>query len=379
MSEMIHVFMRTVEVITLLYALLIFIYTIGWYLLKQTVIAPYRTSFSVSVLVAVRNEELHIEHLLNDLACQDYPPGLCEIIIANDHSEDATVERITAWMKVHNHLNVKLIHCVKTGKKSALSEALFQADGTFVLVTDADCRLPATWITAMVGYLDQAEVKLVLGPVVLQSGTGIFGKLQSLEFMSLIGSTAGSCGVGFPAMANGANLGYERAAALALGNDAHNTRYASGDDVFLLHAMTKMFGMKAVVFALHEDALVKTNALLGMKAFLQQRLRWVSKSRAYRNAAIILPALLVFLFNLTLLLIMVSAVFYPFLIPVYVLLTVFKFIIDYPLLSGVGSFMKSRHLLVWMLPLEIIYPFYIVFTAVAGNIIPISWKGRKTM
>ena len=377
MDDYLLVLLRTMEAIALLYAILIFFYTIGWYLLKNSSPVTNVPLTTVSVLVALRNETPHIENLLHDLIKQDYPPDLFEIILADDHSEDGSADLIRVFIEKNPLFNIRLVSVTGTGKKAALSEANMLASGQFVLVTDADCSLHPAWISTMTGIFRQQEVKLILGPVVLEPGTGFFGKLQTLEFMSLIGSTAGACRMGIPAMANGANLGYDRAAVGQLGDNILNHHFASGDDVFLLHAILKTYGKRSVAFALHEAALVRTEAQPTVKSFLQQRMRWVSKSRGYSQAAIILPALIVFVFNLALLSLLCLAFFFPFLLAVYLLLTMFKFMIDYPLLSGVSSFMKNRRLLVWALPLEFIYPVYVVFVAVAGNIAGISWKGRK--
>ncbi|MFC2176290.1 glycosyltransferase, partial [Bacteroidota bacterium] len=45
----------------------------------------------MSVLVAARNEENNIEHILSDLFKQDYPSDQFEIIVIDDHSEDETL------------------------------------------------------------------------------------------------------------------------------------------------------------------------------------------------------------------------------------------------------------------------------------------------
>lgn len=369
--------LRTMEVIALLYALLILLYSVGWYLQKTSLTKNHDHTTFVSVLIAARNEELHIESLLNDLLHQDYPRDKFEIIIADDHSNDATAKIISTIIQENDLVNIKLLSVSGSGKKAALSEAILEAKGQFILVTDADCRLHPDWISTMTGIYNQQELKLLLGPVMIEPGTGIFGKLQSLEFMSLMGSTAGSCRIGLPSMANGANLGFDREIALSLDKEAFKHRYASGDDIFLLHAMLKSYGTDAVGFALHENAIVKTAALPTLKSFMQQRMRWVSKSRGYTRAAIIVPAVVVFFFNLALLLLLGMSFLFPFLFPVYLLLTLFKFMIDYPLLSGVSSFTKTRQLLIWALPLEVIYPFYVVIVAVAGNFSGINWKGRK--
>jgi ribulose 1,5-bisphosphate carboxylase large subunit-like protein len=51
--------------------------------------------------------------------------------------------------------------------------------------------------------------------------------------------------------------------------------------------------------------------------------------------------------------------------------------IDYPLLRSAADFMQRQYLIRLAFPFEFIYPFYIVFTALAGNILAVKWKGRK--
>ena len=53
-------------------------------------IKSYETLPSVSVVVAARNEEDHIQHLINDLISQEYPLDKLEVVIVNDRSNDDT-------------------------------------------------------------------------------------------------------------------------------------------------------------------------------------------------------------------------------------------------------------------------------------------------
>ena len=45
---------------------------------------------NVSVVVAARNEEVHLPHLISDLISQEYPLDKLEVIIVNDRSTDDT-------------------------------------------------------------------------------------------------------------------------------------------------------------------------------------------------------------------------------------------------------------------------------------------------
>ena len=54
---------------------------------------------TVSVVVAVRNEESNIINLLDDLSSQEFPQELYNIIIVDDHSDDNTLDLIKTYQR----------------------------------------------------------------------------------------------------------------------------------------------------------------------------------------------------------------------------------------------------------------------------------------
>ncbi|MDP2237191.1 MAG: glycosyltransferase [Bacteroidales bacterium] len=376
-TEYIWMYLRIAEIVALSYLLLISSYTIGWYRLKKRPPAELGGQIPVSILVAVRNEESNIANLIQNLSKQYYPLDKIQIIIVDDHSEDTTISEINKAHNAFHDLNLIHFPAKGTGKKSALSEALELAEGDMVLVTDADCIPGPFWVSQMVACYREEKAKLLLGPVLFDPANTIFEKIQALEFISLMGSTAGAAGIGLPMMGNSANMGFDRKAVVNAGGFNANKRFSSGDDVFLLMNIIKNYGRKSVRFVFSEQAIVSTKPLSNMSAFLSQRLRWVSKSSGYKRPEIILPALIVFLFNFLLLSMLFSAVFYPFMALIFILFILLKYLVDYPLLHAASGFMKRRRLLFMALPLEFIYPFYVVIIGLAGNFVKVKWKGRR--
>ena len=215
---------------------------------------------------------------------------------------------------------------------------------------------------------------MILAPVLLSPAETFFEKIQVLEHLSLMGSTAGSAAIGFPVMCNGANMAYEREAALEVEKERKDFNIASGDDMFLLEQFVKKYGHNNIKFLLSKSVIVKTKTCKTVSEFFRQRRRWVSKTKSYTSWKIIATALVVFLFNFSIISLLLSAFFIPALWSLYFLLTLLKFFIDFPLLKNITSFMDQRNLLKWALPLEFIYPFYVVFTAVSGLLIKVNWK-----
>lgn len=367
--ELLQVFLNIVLIFTALYLICIAAFTFGLFNLKERFHSVNKNNLiKVSVLIAARNEEKNIEKLLESLKKQSFPKELFEVIIVNDHSTDNTDEIINDFINKNKELDVKLLKAEKKGKKHAISQALHTAINELVIVTDADCVLNDLWIESIVGFYQEEKCKMILAPVLLSPAENLFEKMQVLEHLSLIGSTAGSASIGFPVMCNGANMAYERKAALEVEKFRKDFDIPSGDDMFLLEQFVKCYGHNNVKFLLSKSAVVKTKTCKTIKDFFRQRRRWVSKTKSYTSWKVIVTALIVLFFNLSIISLLVSAFFVPALWSIYILLTLLKFFIDFPLLKNITNFMNQGSLLKWVLPLEIIYPFYAVFTALSGTI-----------
>lgn len=373
--ELLQIFLNIILVITAFYLVFIAAFTLGLYNLKERFYNLNKiNNVKVSVLIAARNEEKNIENLLQSLYNQTFPKELFEVIIVDDHSEDDTKIVIENFVKENKDINIKLLEANNTGKKYAISQALHKAENELIIVTDADCTLNYTWIENIVAFYQNKRCKMILAPVLLSPAETFFEKIQVLEHLSLMGSTAGSAAIGFPVMCNGANMAYEREAALEVEKERKDFNIASGDDMFLLEQFVKKYGHNNIKFLLSKSAIVKTKTCKTVSEFFRQRRRWVSKTKSYTSWKIIATALVVFLFNFSIISLLLSAFFIPALWSLYFLLTLLKFFIDFPLLKNITSFMDQRNLLKWALPLEFIYPFYVVFTAVSGLLIKVNWK-----
>ena len=115
-------------------------------------IKSYETLPNVSVVVAARNEEDHIQHLINDLISQEYPIDKLEVIIVNDRSTDDTAMILDDASS--NYAFIKIITIDKvpkdmTPKKNALTKGIENAVGEIIVLTDADCRVGKLWVSSM--------------------------------------------------------------------------------------------------------------------------------------------------------------------------------------------------------------------------------------
>ncbi len=374
--ETIHILLNIIMIFAAFYLICIGAFTYGLTILSRNYNrdAILRQVKKVSVLIAARNEGKNIGKLLQSLYNQTFAKENFELIIVDDHSDDDTFEISENFKVSHPEMILKLLKATGYGKKQAVSQALHAADNEIVMVTDADCELPEKWIEKMLAFYIMKDLKMALGPVLLSPADTLFEKLQVLEHMSLIASTAGSAAIGMPVMCNGANMMYDRKSALDVEEDRTDMELASGDDMFLMEQFIARYGSRAIGFFLNREVIVKTATMPNLRAFFRQRTRWTSKTRAYTNWKIIATASTVFLFNLSIVFFFVAGFFMPVFWCFYVLYIILKTLIDYPIIRRISAFMKQKKLKFWTLPLEFIYPFYVVFTAFAGMFAKTRWK-----
>ena len=375
------IFHLTAILLIISYSILIASITIGWWRIEEFQNNQPILKVKLSIVIAVRNEALNIEALLKSLSQQNYPQDLYEIIIVDDDSDDETVRLVEEFVSRQAEIkNLKLITLDKNdvwGKKAAIDKGIKASKGEVIVITDADCIAGSKWISTIASFFEKHKPQMILGPVRMTDDGSFFGKLQSLEFSSLISSAAGSCNAGFPLLANGANMAFTRHAYESCGGFLDNAHYPSGDDMFLMMSIKKKFGAKAIQFLHSEDAIVNTPATQGVKPFFQQRMRWVSKSRGYTDPMLIVASTNVFLVNAWLVVLAFSAFSFPEYLKLFLILYVLKLIVDLPLMVSFNRFQRSVKLL-WLFPMmELLNAVYTLVIGIAGNIGKYEWKGRS--
>ncbi len=358
----------------LLYAVRILSFLAGW---KRCVRRPAGVSGKlprVSVVVPVRNEAEGIVSLLEDLARQDYPDEQYEVIIVDDRSTDRTAEISGEFIRDLPHFHLK--YSPASGKKAALHAGIRASEGNLILTTDGDCRMGERWIVEMVREFSAPGARLVFGAVALSPRKGWFRKMQSLEQAALTGIAAGAAGIHRPILCNAANLAFYREDYLAYRSETP-ARSPSGDDIFLLLWIKKKWP-GAIRFTASAGSLVSTKPAGTAREFFNQRIRWTSKSRHYRDRDIIATAVLVYLVNF--LLLAGAAACIAGLYPCLLFLTCFsvKSLTDLVLLFSILGHYRDRKLLALFLPLEIIYFVYVSITGLAGQVMPYTWKHRRS-
>ena len=368
-----EIFIWLLLVLSLFYLAIIAVFTYGWFTLKKNERFDSVGTEKASVVVAVRNEEKNILSLLDALWQQTRGPQFFEVILVDDHSEDNTVTLIHDFTVSHPDMKIKLLHASGTGKKQAISQGIETATNKFIITTDGDCIPHKQWIAKITDYFGKHQPKIILGPVVYSNEKGLWQQLFSLDFISLVASGAGSAGTGLPFMGNAANMAFDK----TVFNNRHlQEGYSSGDDVFLIHAIKNKYGNRSIQFLKDTRALVSTKAPENLASFFNQRLRWASKAKGYRDFWSLTVSWIVLLFNLGMVLLFVSGFFWNWMWAVWILFMAMKTFVDFPLLSGYAQFTGKSKQMLYLWPMELIYPFYIVMAGIGSLFVKYRWKGR---
>ncbi|HEY0029611.1 MAG TPA: glycosyltransferase [Bacteroidia bacterium] len=363
------------------YLILITAYCIGWIGTESTVLSDEQ-SVSISIIIASRNEEKNISLCLNAILQQSYSKAKYELIVIDDHSSDGTVAEVEVFCAEHTNIKLLRLPQGKAGKKQAISAGIDAAKGELIVTTDADCVMGKDWLACIVSLYLKGGVKMIVGPVAFEGEKTLFEKMQSLEFMALIGCGGASLFYKKAIMCNGANLAYSKAAYEEVNGFYGIEEKASGDDVLLMYKINEKYP-GAVRFLKNREAIVCTRAKQQLKDFIQQRKRWSSKGFWAFNTETKITALIVYLFSLYLVLVPLidllcyrNSFFHQVLTDFCLILLGIKCFIDFLLLFLTASFFKKERFLLLFLPEQILYLMYVVLIGIIGSIGKFEWKDR---
>lgn len=374
-----YLILYLVIIISATYFLSMVYIAIGW--IKQLKKASFKQADNlqnkISVVIAFRNESDNIIACLAALEKQLYNNNLFEVILINDHSEDNSVEKIEEY-QTKSKLSIQLLHLSSEhGKKEALKLGIENANYPIIASTDADCEIPKNWLSYINQSFSDNETAMLLGPVSFNeqtTGNIFFDSFQELDFLAMQALTFGALGNKLPILNNGANIAYKKTVFEQVnGFDKHKT--PSGDDVFLLEKFVAQ--QQLIKGILNQDFIVKTTKPSTLSDFIQQRLRWASKAKKYRNSNLIYFSSIIYLASLIQLLIYAEILFVENFGFIGIFLLTSKWLIDFILLYLASNFFNKKKHLVLFVFVVFIYPVYIVSIGLLALITNFKWKGRK--
>jgi poly-beta-1,6-N-acetyl-D-glucosamine synthase len=155
---------------------------------------------TISVIIAVRNEEANLPIKLENLHQLNYPENKIEIIVASDGSTDRTVEILGQ----QGPSIIPVILKESKGKANALNEAVRRATGELLVFLDARQSVDRDAISELVSCFADASVGAASGELLLEAsgegsaanGLGIYWKIEKMvrKLESASGSVVGVTG-----------------------------------------------------------------------------------------------------------------------------------------------------------------------------------------
>ena len=371
-----------VAILTILYAGLLLAYRYWYHKLNnfEGVTSAYSLANNYThftIIIPARNEAANIKTCVDTILAQNYPIAFYEIIVIDDFSDDDTAFIVKAMQEKNTQVHLLSLadyykeNEISSFKKKAIEKAVLHAKGDWIITTDADCMVPPNLFLLYHQFIEKNNPVFIAAPVMFIEESGVLNTFQVLDFLALQGITAAAVGAGKHSMSNGANLAFEKSAFIAVGGYQGVDEIASGDDMFLMHKMKKTLSNR-IGYLFHPDAIVLTKAMGQWKDLLMQRIRWSSKARFYDDNSIFWVLLLVYLYNLSFLLLLLMGSFETLIISL-----AFKTFFEVFFLDAVARFYNLKPVLRWFVFFQPLHIFYTIIAGLFGQVKTYTWKGRK--
>jgi len=370
-----------VNTILLLYVVLLTIWIFNVLTTKHIVTGDYQNELTVTVIIPARNESSNIDICLASLLKLDCDPARVEFIVADDHSEDDTIKKCGDWIGKFADKNFRFIvseaeEQESEGKKNALNRAIKIAQGDVIITSDADCTFESGWIHKHIEQYYDSEVNMVCGPVIIAPTKKFLDYFQSIEQSVLTAISIGALHMGYPLMCNGANLSFRKTTFDEIGGYSYGIALPGGDDVFLMLSMNRSYP-GSIKYLSSLQSKVTTSAETGFNSYIDQRLRHGSKVKTYEEWHVKLIGGLLLSSNIIVFL--SGILFVAQWIPANYLFWIFVAKFGMDAVFGIIALFKFKqyNLLVYILPVTILYP--LISTFIGISIIfkkNYTWKGR---
>jgi cellulose synthase/poly-beta-1,6-N-acetylglucosamine synthase-like glycosyltransferase len=231
----------------------------------------------VSVIIAARNEDGFLRTCIESMLRVDYPHHKIEIIIVDDNSDDDTRNIVTSYndSKIIRYFTLSPNLKSRPGKAGALLFGIEKSIGEVVFITDADCRIPSTWIKGLLSYMTD-EVGLVGGFTVVTSeeSISILSETESLDLIYLLTAASASAQLGKAASWIGNNMAFRRRVYNQVGG-YHLLGFSLIEDMALVNAVSRRTNWQ-VRFTADPDILIHSRPVQSLRKLINQRKRWLS-------------------------------------------------------------------------------------------------------
>ncbi|MGB0403616.1 MAG: glycosyltransferase [Salibacteraceae bacterium] len=318
------------------------------------------------MIIPFRNEEKNLSKLLISLTKQNLNHNHFEVLFVNDHSTDKGCKIIEEFKQNEPSISVTLLHLsVIGGKKKAIKLGQQNAQGNYVVQSDADCSFGNNWLKSIFQHFQSNNTEFLILPVHVTPKSSVISKFDSFDYASLQAVGLAMSKHNYPILCSGANLAYS----IKLSEfDVIQPSLSSGDDIFLLQTALK--NKKIISCIINSEVLSKSDSSTSFNEFIEQRKRWLSKNTKVNDPIYQIVSVLAFAANISILIALVLKIEYAS------TLILLKFISDYLFLKKyyrlIGLTLNGIDFLISF----ICYPFYLLYLSLSTFSSKSIWKGR---
>lgn len=233
----------------------------------------------ISVIVCARNEQSHIAKSIDSLLALDYPEDKIQILLVSDHSTDSTLDIINEYADKHKRITAladpPYIEGIE-GKQRAIDFALEYVTGEYVLFTDADCTVPATWAKRVILSYNDPKVGAVFGPIdVDDEAAPLYAKLNSMELVVHQNFCSAHIRRGEYLGMMGGNMSVRKQVVDEIGGFSTKSKFVN-EDIKYGGRIVKEGKWKIAHFE-SRDGWVTTAPPDSIKDMIHQRMRWLKR------------------------------------------------------------------------------------------------------
>ena len=306
--------------------------------------------------IIVCSNKSSVDLVLNKLA--EIKAPVFELIVVDDRSNPCiTINKENYDFEI-TVIRIDEIPENTSAKKNGVNLAVKAAKYQKVITVDDDTIIDADYINEVYS-LDVTDTNYIVGLIKPYSvKDNWFSKIAKLDFIGFNLISVGLVNRNLPIYSNANNQVFNRDTFLELDPYADNMDILSGDDTFLL---TKMAVANKKFSSYYSTKFTtSTDVPYGIKDFINQRIRWVSKSHKIEDKRVFAISILLYLFNL---IIAVSFVLSPMYFLYYLLIKTFA---DYLLLNKTLKDFNETSLIKNILFTEIFQVMYILVLPILG-------------
>lgn len=356
------------QIFIVLYVIQVIIFLIGLYRIRDHV-TNGQTPF-VSVIIAARNEEQHITDCLESVLHQTYPKDKFEVILVNDNSTDRTGDICQNFVgRFENFATfVAQEDPPLRGKTNALNQGIEKARGEIILITDADCTVPPTWVEHTVKRYSPSVG--IVGGITLQKATRNFEGMQSLDWAYLLGLASATVSMRNPLSTIGNNLSFRKSAYMEVGG-YKKIPFSVTEDFMLFQSIVKTRKWE-YLYPIDPNVLVISKPCQTFKELVRQKQRWGKGGLDMKLSGFLIMVIGFSTHGFTLFTFLLGNFAYA------LTALLIKLIADYIFLFKVLSQLNRTDLLKYFYWFELYYMAYVLllpFVVFFGG--KVVWKGRS--